>query len=95
MAVKCDRTGGRVRVKESVEEGAVDRILSASDRLISSTGDSGEMVRQARILAQATAQLIQAIKVSLELHGCKNLVPLVPTLQNWTDQGEGGMETMV
>ena len=33
---------------------------------IQSIGDAGEMVRQARVLAQATAQLIQAIKGEAE-----------------------------
>lgn len=47
------------------QEEAVDTILVASDKIITSH-DSGEMVRQARILAQATAQLIQAIKGEAE-----------------------------
>jgi talin len=46
-----------------VQEGAVETILVATDRLFASTGDAAEMVRQARVLGQATAQLIQAIKV--------------------------------
>jgi hypothetical protein len=46
-----------------VQEGAVEMILVATDRLFASTGDAAEMVRQARVLGQATAQLIQAIKV--------------------------------
>jgi hypothetical protein len=41
----------------------VETILVATDRLFASTGDAAEMVRQARVLGQATAQLIQAIKV--------------------------------
>ncbi|XP_050033509.1 talin-2 isoform X1 [Dermacentor andersoni] len=44
------------------QDGALDTILDATDRLFSSTGDAPEMVRQAKVLARATAQLIQAIK---------------------------------
>jgi talin len=43
----------------------VDTILVATDKIITSH-DSADMVRQARILAQATAQLIQAIKGEAE-----------------------------
>ncbi|KAK4020002.1 hypothetical protein OUZ56_001999 [Daphnia magna] len=57
---------GRNRATESVHEGAVDNILAASDRLFAAQGDAAEMVRQARVLAQATAQLIQAIKGEAE-----------------------------
>ncbi len=39
----------------------MEQIMVASGELISSY-DSGEMVMQARVLAQSTAQLIQAIK---------------------------------
>ena len=46
-----------------MQEGAVETILIATDRLFASTGDAAEMVHQARVLGQATAQLIQAIKV--------------------------------
>ncbi|KMQ93936.1 talin-1-like protein, partial [Lasius niger] len=54
------------RAKESVQEGAVETILVATDRLFASTGDAGEMVRQARVVGQATAQLIQSIKGEAE-----------------------------
>lgn len=47
-----------------MQEGAVETILIATDRLFASTGDAAEMVHQARVLGQATAQLIQAIKVN-------------------------------
>jgi talin len=40
--------------------------MVTTDRLMSVSGDSGEMVRQARILGRATAQLIQAIKGEAE-----------------------------
>jgi len=48
-------------VHENLQEGAVDTILVATDKIMTSE-DSVDMVKQARILAQATAQLIQAIK---------------------------------
>jgi hypothetical protein len=57
------RLGTREKARESVQEGAVETILIATDRLFASTGDAAEMVHQARVLGQATAQLIQAIKV--------------------------------
>lgn len=50
------------RARASAHDGALDTILDATDRLFSSTGDAPEMVRQAKVLARATAQLIQAIK---------------------------------
>ncbi|XP_064596457.1 talin-1-like [Liolophura sinensis] len=43
-------------------EKAVDTILTATDRLFSSMGDAPEMVKQARILAQATTHLVNAIR---------------------------------
>jgi hypothetical protein len=61
------RLGAREKARESVQEGAVETILVATDRLFASTGDAAEMVRQARVLGQATAQLIQAIKVTVLL----------------------------
>lgn len=57
------RQSGREKAKESIQESSVETILVATDRLFASHGDAGEMVRQARVLGQATAQLIQAIKV--------------------------------
>ncbi|XP_063237314.1 talin-1 isoform X2 [Bacillus rossius redtenbacheri] len=60
------KQGTRERARESIQEGAVETILVATDRLFASTGDAGEMVRQARVLGQATAQLIQAIKGEAE-----------------------------
>lgn len=50
------------RARASAHDGALDTILDATDRLFSSTGDAPEMVRQAKVLARATAQLIQSIK---------------------------------
>ena len=43
----------------------MEQIMMASGELIASY-DSGEMVRQARILAQSTAELIQAIRTEAE-----------------------------
>lgn len=54
------------RAKESIQEGAVETILMATDKMFASTGDAGEMVRQARVLGQATAHLIQSIKGEAE-----------------------------
>ena len=49
-------------------EGTVDKILNATDQLFSSMGDTPEMVRQARILAQATSELVNALKNQAESH---------------------------
>uniref|UniRef100_A0AAY4DTZ8 Talin 1 n=1 Tax=Denticeps clupeoides TaxID=299321 RepID=A0AAY4DTZ8_9TELE len=45
---------------------ATDRILDVTENIFSSMGDAGEMVRQARILAQATSDLVNAIKADAE-----------------------------
>lgn len=55
----------RRHVKETIHETSVECIMTATDRLCSSSGNTVEMVRQARLLGQATAQLIQNIKVQL------------------------------
>lgn len=61
------RSLGSSRHKRPHEDvGAVDTILDATDRLFNSTGDASEMVKQAKILAQATSQLIQNIKGEAE-----------------------------
>lgn len=49
------------RVTERIEENPMEHVIISSDLLISST-DPNEMMRQAHILSQATAQLIQSIK---------------------------------
>ncbi|XP_043281171.1 talin-2 isoform X2 [Venturia canescens] len=54
------------RATTTVQEIAVETIMSATDRLFASSGDAGEMVRQAKIVGQATAQLIQSIKGEAE-----------------------------
>ncbi|XP_074594271.1 talin-1-like [Brevipalpus obovatus] len=62
------RTVGDRRTSKSPEsDGAVDIIFDATDRLFSSTGDASEMVRQAKILAQATTQLIVDIKSKVSM----------------------------
>jgi len=48
--------------KKIKKEQPVDAILEITDKLFSSDGDANEMVRQARVLAQATTQLINDIK---------------------------------
>lgn len=60
------KLSSRERAKDSIQESSVETILVATDKLFASTGDAGEMVRQARVLGQATAQLIQAIKGEAE-----------------------------
>ena len=45
---------------------SIDQILIASDRLFSSIGDATEMVKQAKILAQSTAQLVSALRHQAE-----------------------------
>nr|XP_061836684.1 talin-1-like isoform X1 [Nerophis lumbriciformis] len=45
---------------------ATDRILDVTENIFSSMGNAGEMVRQARILAQATSDLVNAIKMDAE-----------------------------
>ncbi|CAF0858226.1 unnamed protein product [Rotaria sordida] len=48
---------------------SIDQILTTSDRLFSSVGDAVEMVKQAKILAQATAQLVSSLRQQAELAG--------------------------
>lgn len=45
-----------------MQETSVEAIYTATDKLMAASGDAGEMVKQARLLGQATAQLIQSIK---------------------------------
>lgn len=53
----------RERARVTVQETSVETIYTATDKLSAASGDTGEMIKQARILGQATAQLIQSIKV--------------------------------
>ena len=50
----------------STPDQAIDRIFHASDRLFSSMGDASEMVKQAKVLAQATAELVSALRHQAE-----------------------------
>ncbi|XP_076439084.1 talin-1-like isoform X2 [Babylonia areolata] len=53
------------KAQEQHEEG-VDTVINVTDRLISSTGDAHEMVKQAKYLAQATSTLVSAIRGQAE-----------------------------
>lgn len=62
-----------VKIGSSVGEGgqneqAVDTILTATDRLFSSVGDAHEMVKQAKMLGQATSQLVCAIQIQAKTY---------------------------
>ncbi|XP_071942853.1 talin-1-like isoform X3 [Antedon mediterranea] len=52
-----------------VYEEACDRIMVASERLFNSVGNAAEMVKQAKVLAQATSELVNAIKGEAEAIG--------------------------
>lgn len=45
---------------------AVDAIVSGTERLFASMGNTQEMVKQAKILAEATSSLVNAIKLEAE-----------------------------
>ncbi|XP_035989491.1 talin-1 [Fundulus heteroclitus] len=45
---------------------ATDCILDVTEKIFNAMGNAGEMVRQARILAQATSDLVNAIKMDAE-----------------------------
>ena len=45
---------------------AVDAIMSGTERLFASMGNTQEMVKQAKILAEATSSLVNAIKLEAE-----------------------------
>lgn len=79
-ATKSYFTGlaSRERARETVQEHSVEEIYSATDKLSAASGDPNEMVRQARRLGQATAHLIQSIKVKKNMIfdlSCINTVP--------------------
>ncbi|XP_025081470.1 talin-1-like isoform X4 [Pomacea canaliculata] len=59
------KAAGPTRANEQHEEG-VDAVINVTDRLISSTGDAHEMVKQAKHLAQATSLLVTAIRGQAE-----------------------------
>ncbi|XP_065063830.1 talin-like isoform X3 [Rhopilema esculentum] len=61
----------KVREGSNIKSGgqydsACDDILNATDRLFNSMGNASEMVKQAKILAQATSQLVNGIKADAE-----------------------------
>ncbi|KAI0230740.1 Talin-1 [Lamellibrachia satsuma] len=56
----------------SRETNEVDTILTAADRLTGCMGDTPEMVRQARILAQATSMLVNDLKSEAETSSDSN-----------------------
>ncbi|XP_069174235.1 talin-2 isoform X3 [Procambarus clarkii] len=60
------KTAGEQRGRLSVHDEAVETILISSEKLFASQGNASEMVRQAKILAQATSHLIQSIKYEAE-----------------------------
>ncbi|XP_048523491.1 talin-1 isoform X1 [Dendroctonus ponderosae] len=60
------KLASRERAKATVQEHSVEEIYTATDKISAATGDANEMVRQARRLGNATAQLIQSIKGEAE-----------------------------
>jgi len=55
----------RINVDKSYDQ-SIEQILLATDRLFSSVGDAPEMVKQAKVLAQATAQLVSSLRRQAE-----------------------------
>ncbi|XP_075894320.1 talin-2 isoform X2 [Nelusetta ayraudi] len=45
---------------------ATDTIMNVTENIVTSMGDAGEMVRQARVLAQATSDLVNAMRSDAE-----------------------------
>ncbi|XP_025831317.1 talin-2 isoform X1 [Agrilus planipennis] len=56
------------KLVESMPEASVETIYMAADKLTAASGDAGEMIKQARVLGQATARLIESIKGEAEKH---------------------------
>ena len=73
-----------------VKDGHADRIPDIMDQIMTASGeliasyDSSEMVRQARILTQSTAELIQAIKGEAESQSDSELQVSHPPF--WTEE---------
>ncbi|KAK4327375.1 hypothetical protein Pmani_002156 [Petrolisthes manimaculis] len=57
---------GTQKGRLSVHDEAVETILISSEKVFASVGNAPEMVKQAKILAQATSHLIQTIKFEAE-----------------------------
>ena len=55
-----------VRMEPGQYDEACEAILAATDRLFSSMGNAQEMVKQAKLLAEATSALVNAIKLDSE-----------------------------
>lgn len=62
LAAEADETVDR----RTQQDQSIEQILTASDRLCSSMGDAAEMVKQAKILAQSTAQLVSSLRRQAE-----------------------------
>jgi len=62
----ADRLITNDEIDEEHHDESIDQIIVASDRLFSSVGDAAEMVKQAKILAQATAQLVSSLRQQAE-----------------------------
>ncbi|KAF5290986.1 hypothetical protein FQA39_LY14517 [Lamprigera yunnana] len=60
------KLASRERAHETIQEKSVEMIYTATDKLSAASGNTGEMIKQVRVLGQATAQLIQSIKGEAE-----------------------------
>ena len=62
-----ENDGDETATDQKNHDQSIDQILTASDRLFSSVGDAVEMVKQAKVLAHATAQLVSSLRRQAEL----------------------------
>lgn len=60
------KNSGEKRKRQGVHDEAIETILLSSDKLFASQGNAAEMLRQAKILAQAASYLIESIKFEAE-----------------------------
>nr|XP_005168939.1 talin-2 isoform X2 [Danio rerio] len=67
---------------------ATDTIMNVTENIFSSMGDAGEMVRQARVLAQATSDLVNAMRsdaeVEVDVNNSKKLLAAAKLLADAT-----------
>ncbi|RXN04123.1 talin-2 isoform X1 [Labeo rohita] len=67
---------------------ATDTIMTVTENIFSSMGDAGEMVRQARVLAQATSDLVNAMRsdaeVEVDVNNSKKLLAAAKLLADAT-----------
>ncbi|CAM4522659.1 unnamed protein product [Leuciscus chuanchicus] len=67
---------------------ATDTIMTVTDNIFCSMGDAGEMVRQARVLAQATSDLVNAMRsdaeVEVDVNNSKKLLAAAKLLADAT-----------